>query len=145
MYNTHRYTSIDDFLITTPYKKQHSCPLEDLVYMFCIICQRGKLSLRFWAFAWLGDCANEDEAGVAFVQTTKMQSLYCLLHRFHLHCLDHFNSGFSVWVTAKVTGTNLTIRPFYKARAPVRLTQERPKCALHHGKMLTNKIPRSTK
>ena len=32
-----------------------------------------------------------------------------------------------------------TIRPFYKARAPVRLTQERPKCALHHGKMLTNK------
>ena len=32
-----------------------------------------------------------------------------------------------------------TIRPFYKARAPVRLTQERPKCALHHGKMSTNK------
>ena len=31
------------------------------------------------------------------------------------------------------------IRPFYKARAPVRLTQERPKCALHHGKMSTNK------
>ena len=33
----------------------------------------------------------------------------------------------------------LPIRPFYKARAPVRLTQERPKCALHHGKMSTNK------
>ena len=32
-----------------------------------------------------------------------------------------------------------TIRPFYKARAPVRLTQERPKCALHHGKMSTIK------
>ena len=32
-----------------------------------------------------------------------------------------------------------TIRLFYKARAPVRLTQERPKCALHHGKMSTNK------
>ena len=32
-----------------------------------------------------------------------------------------------------------SIRPFYKARAPVRLTQERPKCALHHGKMSTNK------
>ena len=31
------------------------------------------------------------------------------------------------------------IRQFYKARAPVRLTQERPKCALHHGKMSTNK------
>ena len=33
----------------------------------------------------------------------------------------------------------VSIRPFYKARAPVRLTQERPKCALHHGKMSTNK------
>ena len=33
----------------------------------------------------------------------------------------------------------MSIRPFYKARAPVRLTQERPKCALHHGKMSTNK------
>ena len=33
----------------------------------------------------------------------------------------------------------ISIRPFYKARAPVRLTQERrPKCALHHGKMSTN-------
>ena len=35
--------------------------------------------------------------------------------------------------------TSILIRPFYKARAPVRLTQERPKCALHHGKMSTNK------
>ena len=33
---------------------------------------------------------------------------------------------------------DIRIRPFYKARAPVRLSQERPKCALHHGKMSTN-------
>ena len=38
-----------------------------------------------------------------------------------------------------LTWQNGIIRPFYKARAPVRLTQERPKCALHHGKMSTNK------
>ena len=41
--------------------------------------------------------------------------------------------------TQKLCSNGITIRPFYKARAPVRLTQERPKCALHHGKMSTNK------
>ena len=47
-----------------------------------------------------------------------------------LQCVDAILKGVSV---------TQTIRPFYKARAPVRLTQERPKCALHHGKMSTNK------
>ena len=36
----------------------------------------GKLSLCCWAFTWLNDCANDDEAEVTFVQTRKMQSLY---------------------------------------------------------------------
>ena len=40
---------------------------------------RGKLSLRCWAFAWLNDCANGDEADVnTFVQTRKSQNLYLL-------------------------------------------------------------------
>ena len=38
----------------------------------------GKLLLRCWAFAWLNDCTNGDEADVAFVQTQKTQSLYCI-------------------------------------------------------------------
>ena len=32
-----------------------------------------------------------------------------------------------------------TILPFYNSVRHQQLTQERPKCALHHGKMLTNK------
>ena len=40
---------------------------------------RGKLLLRCWAFAWQNDCANGDEADFMFVQTQKMQSLYCVL------------------------------------------------------------------
>ena len=33
-------------------------------------------SLRCWAFVWLNDCANGDEADFTFVQTQKTQSLY---------------------------------------------------------------------
>ena len=43
-------------------------------------CRRGKLSFRCWAFAWLNDCANGDEANVTFVQTQKTQSLYYLTY-----------------------------------------------------------------
>ena len=44
-----------------------------------------------------------------------------------------------IWHFTRHSLYNFVIRPFYKARAPVRLTQERPKCTLHHGKMSTNK------
>ena len=37
-----------------------------------------KLSLHCWAFTWLNDCANDDEADITFVQTRKTQSLYYL-------------------------------------------------------------------
>ena len=37
---------------------------------------RGKLSLRCWAFAWLNDCTNGDEANFTFVQAQKTQNLY---------------------------------------------------------------------
>ena len=41
-----------------------------------VIIVLGKLSLCCWAFAWLNDCINGDEADVTFVQTRKTQSLY---------------------------------------------------------------------
>ena len=42
----------------------------------------GKLSLRYWAFAWLNDCANGDEADFTFVQThtkkRKVSNITCI-------------------------------------------------------------------
>ena len=70
-----QYISIDNLVITTPLKKQYSRPLVMLCEISCISCW-GKLSLRCWAFAWLNDCANGDEADFTFVQTQQTQSLY---------------------------------------------------------------------
>ena len=36
-------------------------------------------SLHCWAFAWLNDCANGDEADFTYVQTQKTQSHYCVI------------------------------------------------------------------
>ena len=54
---------------------------------------RDKLSLRCWAFAWLNDCANGDEADVTFVQTRKTQSRYYFVNAFHFD-LIHVSTGY---------------------------------------------------
>ena len=65
----------------------------------------------------------------------------CLLRRLFLSNLTIFTWAFHPQETTFIIPIRpyIVIRPFYKARAPLRLTQERPKCALHHGKMSTNK------
>ena len=40
---------------------------------------RGKFSLHCWAFAWLNDCANGNEADFAFIQTKKKKNTKSLL------------------------------------------------------------------
>ena len=36
----------------------------------------GQIVASLWAFPWLNDCANGDEADFTFVQTQQTQSLY---------------------------------------------------------------------
>ena len=61
-----QYISIDDFLITTTKKKKTYPPSEPSASLLSQI-----IALRCWAFAWLNDCANGDEADITFVQTQK--------------------------------------------------------------------------
>ena len=59
------------------------------------------------------------------------------LIRLTLFCL---NSCFMcTWTFSTHMAVVLQFARFTKRAPPVRLTQERPKCALHHGKMSTNK------
>ena len=56
------------------------------------------LSLCCWAFAWLNDCANGDEADFTYVQTQKTQSLYyldaiCILSfKHYMYNLNHYSN-----------------------------------------------------
>ena len=55
-------------------------------------------SLRCWAFAWLNDCANGDEADFTYVQTQKTQSLYYLgLGRLKLKAAHPVNYFHGFW------------------------------------------------